>query len=503
MIIARAAALLLLSSAALAQDRPPEEEVFGNPAEERAQPEPPPAAAPPTPAKPREPEPPAAQGERGEPPALEPEAGAEGRLLESLTRTEDPLRIGGLLYLRSNLFSREHTPPSRWRFTAPSLTDVYLDARPTDRVRGFVLGRMFFDPTLPSTSSSSNPEVLLDQLWLSYDLGRTAFVTLGRQHVKWGVGRFWNPTDYLHAVRRDPLAVFDERTGTFMARVQLPWEKLGWNLSAVAVFEKLGMQATSTFVSSVEKPTSTAAATSPGPPSDTVGAIGGGARAEIVLGSWELGLDAVAQRGIRPRYGIDLSGGLWELDLRGELSLRTSSDVPLYRGSLTSFATYEPAGVRPAAVLGIDWTHKYSDQDTFTVSFEYFYNSNGYARGDRGLYPVLLANNAFPFYYLGKHYAAVALLLPKPGSWDLHSFTLSGIANLSDRSGIIRLDWNMTFLTYLVLEAYVQGHLGTKGGEFRLAIDVPALPTSSGGTSPPVFVGAPIVDAGLAVKLKL
>jgi len=501
MIALRATALLLLASAALAQDRPTEEDIFGKPAQETPS-TPSTGGARPGNGQAGEPEPSAAEAEREGPRALEPDLAAERRLLESLVRTEDPLKIGGLLYLRSNLYSREQTPPSHWTFTAPSLTDAYLDARPTDRVRGFVLGRMFFDPTLPSTSSSSNPKVLLDQLWLSYDLHRRAFVTLGRQHVKWGVGRFWNPTDYLHAVRRDPLAVFDERTGTFMARVQLPWERLGWNLSAVAVFEKLGMQATSTFVSSVEQPTSTTATTSPGPSSDTVGAIGAGARAEIVLGSWELGLDAVAQRGIRPRYGIDLSGGLWELDLRGELSLRTSSDVPLYRGSLTSFTTYEPAGIRPAAVLGIDWAHKYSDEDAFTMSFEYFYNSNGYAASDRGLYPVLLAKNAFPFYYLGTHYAAVALLLPKPGSWDLHSFTFSALANLSDRSGIVRFDWNMTFLTYVVLEAYVQGHLGIKGGEFRLSIDVPALPTS-GGTTSPVFLGAPVVDFGLALKLGL
>jgi hypothetical protein len=479
--------LLALASGALAQERPPEEDLFGRPEEKPSNP----------------------------PPASEAKAGDEG-VGQKLGATENPLAIGGVLYLRSNVSSREHTPPSQWTFTVPTLTDLYLDVRPTDRVRGFVLGRMLFDPTqgaavsplpgvaLPSaaTATLSNPRVLLDQLWLSFDVEHDAFVTAGRQHVKWGVGRFWNPTDYLHAVRRDPLAVFDQRTGTTMVRVNVPWERRGWNFSWVGIFEPLVTQPISPFLS-------TEGGTSAGLPATTsqqgtasqLGTIGGGARAEIVLGSWELGLDGVAQRGIRPRFGIDLSGGLWELDVRGELALRTSSDVPLYRGTLTTAAPYEPAGIRPAAVLAADWSHKYSDEDSFTVGVEYFYNSNGYGYDDRGIYPLLIVANAFTPFYLGRHYAGAFLLLPRPGSWNLHTFTLSVLANLSDRSAVARLDWNMTLLTYLTLEAYAQGHAGTNGGEFRLGIDVPANVGGSG--NPAVFVGAPAADVGLALRVSL
>ena len=502
------AAIFLLASAAAAQDRPSDEDIFGKPAQEErpAPPAPPPGAAQPAPGERSKPAPPAAEAERGGPRALEPEPGVEGRLFGSLSKTEDPLKIGGVLYLRSNLLAREHTPPSQWTLDAPTLTDVYLDVRPTDRVRGFVLGRMFFDPTLtssatglvPGATQPPNPQVLLDQLWLRFDVERTAFVTLGRQHVKWGVGRFWNPTDYLHAVKRNPLAVFDERTGTTMARVHVPWEARGWNFSAVAVFEPLVTQASTAVLASQVGQGATEAAAQPATASNQLGAIGGGARAEIVLGTWELGLDAVAQRGIRPRYGIDLSGGIWELDVRGELAVRTSSDVPLYRGTLASFATYEPSGIRPMAVVAADWSHKYSDEDTFTVGAEYFYNSNGYRYDERGLYPVLLANNAFTPFYLGRHYAGAYLLLPKPGSWNLHSFTLSVLGNLSDRSAVARLDWSVTLLTYLVAEAYLQGHFGTNGGEFRLGLDVP--PTT---VTPAVFLGAPIADVGVALRLSL
>jgi hypothetical protein len=503
---ALAMTLLALTSSTLAQapGRPSEEDLFGEPA----------------PAAPREDETlapakrPDAPGEPGQPPAAReppPESREEDRLLGSLFRTEDPLRIGGLLYLRADVSARKDTPPSRWDLSAPSVTDLYLDARPLERVRGFVLGRMFFDPTLTNatnllgtTANESDPRVLLDQLWLAFDIGRTAFVTLGRQHVKWGVGRFWNPTDYLHAVRRDPLATFDQRPGTYMARVQLPWERMGWNLTLAAVFEPLVTQATSAYVTSVPTTTAEGAATTTpqGQASNQLGGVGGGARAEIALGTWQLGADAVVQRGIRPRFGFDLTGGLWVIDFRGELSLRTSSDVALYRGTAASFQTYEPEGIRPSAVGGAEWTHKYSDDDTFTFGVEYFYNSNGYFRGDRGLYPVLLVNNAFTPFYLGRHYAAAYLSLPKPGSWDRHTFTLTGIANLSDRSELVRLDWSVTFLTYLTMELYLQGHLGTDGGEFRLSLDVPSQ-NINGTVIPAIVVAAPLVDAGITLRISL
>jgi hypothetical protein len=482
------ATLTVLLALTLAQDRPTEEDLFGAP----------PAEAKPPEAQPQEPvRPTPADGD------------AEARLREASGESEDPLKLGGVLYLRTNVFSRDGAPPAAWAFTAPSLTDVYLDVRPNDRVRGFALGRMLFDPTqtasstsvLPGAVRAANPRGVLDQLWVRFDVERAAFLTVGRQHVKWGVGRFWNPTDYLHAVRRDPLAVFDERTGTTMLRVHVPWERRGWNFYGVAIAEPLVTQGTSPLVPSSQAPQAAA--------SNELGAIGGGARAELVLGGWELGLDGVAQRGIRPRLGADLSGAVGEIDVRGELGLRTSSDVPLFARVagvpdsaplVLRYAEREPSGIRPSAVAAAEWSHKYSDEDAFTVGVEYFYNANGY--DDARVYPLLLAANAFTPFYLGRHYAGAYLVLPRPGSWNLHTFTLSAIANLSDRSAVARLDWSVTLLTYLTLETYLQSHLGANGGELRLGIDLPAqaLP---GLAIPAVFVGAPLVDVGLALRLAL
>ncbi|HLM42999.1 MAG TPA: hypothetical protein VK458_03975, partial [Myxococcaceae bacterium] len=231
--------------------------------------------------------------------------------------TEDPLKIGGRFYLRALTQGNEGVSFGNTTFSSPMLVDGYLDARPSDRLRGFVLGRLTFDPTRragsgnflsadPMTNAVAEPRVLLDQAWLRFDLNRTLFFTAGKQHVKWGTSRFWNPTDFLSPQRRDPLALFDARTGATMLKVHVPWEARGWNFYAIGLLDNAG-------------------------PAGTLGQVGGAARAEVVLGPAELGLDAVLQRGRKPRFGLDFSPALGPIDIYGELALRRGSDTPLYR----------------------------------------------------------------------------------------------------------------------------------------------------------------------------
>ena len=81
---------------------------------------------------------------------------------------------------------------------------------------------------------------LLDQAWLRFDIEHTVFVTAGKQHVKWGTARFWNPTDFLPPQRRDPLAVFDARTGASMLKLHVPWEAKGWNFYGIGLLDNAG-----------------------------------------------------------------------------------------------------------------------------------------------------------------------------------------------------------------------------------------------------------------------
>ncbi len=407
---------------------------------------------------------------------------------------ENPLAIGGQFYLRSIASMRDGQAPSRWGLSLPTLTDGYFDARPNSRVRGYLRARMSWDPTVDPNAPKNafgiapngGPTIALDQLWIRFDVVRRAYVTAGRQHVKWAAARFWNPTDYLHPAKRDPLAVFDVRTGTTMLRADFPTEH-GFNFSAVALFEGLDY-------------------------ASTVGQVAGAARAEFVLGDSEIGLDAIAVRGRSPRAGGDVSFGLWDFDLYGELGLRDASEVTLLRkaAGFPPFTAFKPSGIALQATGGLTYTVRYSERtnNTVTIGAEYFYNDKlGY--DDSSLYPWIVAASPpgspihvdglqFTPFYLGKHYAGLFVLVPQPGDWLNTSFTLSGIGNLSDGSYIARVDYSHTLLTNLTLEAFGDVHLGSKTGELRLGVDMPATPIS-----PAFFLAPPLFDAGVALRVSI
>lgn len=517
MRIAVALAALTVGTAALGQDRPTEDELFGKPPAESPQ-------APPRSAEPGSPRPEEAElfGGTGSPNAAPPPA--QAIVPRELAET---LRLGGQLYLRGQALFEEDVAPADWPLSSPNLLDLWLDARPNDRVRAFALGRVRYDPTAPATATASlaapeqgvlaygtttgglaagvrGPRAVLDQLWVNFDVGRRAFVTAGRQHVKWGVGKFWNPTDYLHPVRRDPLAVFDERLGTTMVKVHVPWEARGWNAYGVAVLEDVAGREETT---------------------NRLGRVGVGGRAEAVLGTVELGVDALAQDGRRPRFGVDASAGVWDLDLYGEVALRTSRDAPRWREVapgeplVTRFARADPRGFTPAAVVGGSWSAKYSDEDTVTVGAEYSFDDAGYDSKD--VYPFLLAgapeltgDPAAPFrqrdplafrpFYLGRHYAGAFVLLPSPGSWNDTTLTLSVLGNLSDGSYVARLDHAVLALTYLRVESFVAASFGARGGEFRLGLDVPLSAVAPGLPADQVIsVAPPVLQLGVALRVAL
>jgi hypothetical protein len=449
--------------------------------------------------------------------------GSPEPVLSQTAGPEDPLKVGGVFYLRMLSDARQGQGIRDFSFSTPMLVDTYLDARPNDRVHAELVGRITYDPTgnsyqnimmntIPtsttgssstsSSSSSPSPQFILNQLWIRFDIARTVFVAAGKQNIKWGASHFWNPTDFLQPVR-NPLEPFDVRTGTTMLKFHLPWEKLGWNFYAVALLEK--PKPLQSLIAQTQNSSSTFT-------TFTLGNLGGAVRAEFVFSTFEIGADFVARDGQRPKYGFDMSAGLDSLlhlpiDIYAEVALRHGSDTTRYRPvavqpySLIEIGeTHNPNKITPQVSCGLSWSTLYNDQDQIIVGGEYFYNSLGYS--DNKLYPWLIANGVFQPFYLGKHYAALYVSLPNPGSWDNTTFTLSGIGNLSDSSFVIRLDYSVLVLTYLKIEAYVAGYLGAPGGEFHFKINTTALHAVYEDI-PLVNLPVPIIDVGLSLRIDI
>jgi hypothetical protein len=541
--------------AAHAQDRPSEDEMFGAAPASEAAPSSADAAKPAVTAQ--SPAPAAGSGSEQTPPAAaQPPATAAARTVDrrddlvlGATETpmfteeaapEDPLTIGGQLYIRSQLTGFDHTPVKDYSLTMPTLIDAFFDARPNDRVRGFALARVSWDPLQPAaalnvTSSSTNmgtagtssvsplfgsptnsPHVLLDQMWLRFDIAHRVFVTAGRQHVRWGTGRFWTPADFLHLRKRNPLDVFDVRTGTTMVKVHVPIESKAWNFYAYGITEGENGQP------SLKTPA-------------------GALRAELVFDALELSLGVFGKPNSRAKFEADLSMGLGDFDVYGELAVVDARDTDRVRysgsqaslngaseltggindGNLTPqqqaqlnallqeaadqlYPVYRVRGYRPQAVVGLNYSRKYADNDIWTVGLEYFYNGFGYDNSDAyfGLYlphSTPLENPASSF-YLGKHYGALFITFPAPFKLDLHTFTLSTLGNFSDLSFITRLDYAYVLLTHLRLEAYAAVMYGKRGGEFRFVVPNIAGydPSTFGVRNEP-----PLVMLGIGLRLAI
>lgn len=419
---------------------------------------------------------------------------------------EDPLKIGGQASWRARVVANQRTAPSKWELELPAVLDAFFDARPSDRVRGFVLGRLTYNPVVGPTSTSAllapaaaeQFNVLLDQLWFRFDVARLVFVTAGRQHVKWGVGRIWNPTDYLHQAARDPLAQVDTRAGTTMLKLHVPWESQGWNFYGIGLFED----------------------TTAG---GALGKVGAGMRIEAVFGTAELGLDALFQMDHWPKLGADLSAGLGPIDLYAEVALRYTS------GTDRSWYTSKPDlsrvtdASRPTAALsascarstiegttlqvvgGVSHPFSVADEHVLTVGGEYFYNSLG--TGQRKDYACLMMNGQFSAFYAGRHYGAIYAGWSTPSRRTAPEFKLTNLSNLSDGSHLLRLDFAMVLLAHLRVEAHAAYHYGTEGGEFRFGLDMPETrmvdPLGYAHTVAAFRSEPPVAEVGVGIRINL
>lgn len=413
------------------------------------------------------------------------EAGLFDRAAEGLSARmsarEDFLDIGGLLYLRGSYSLVENVPGKHNALSTPSLVDLYADVRPTERVRAFVRGRVNHNFAVRDGSRDAygnvqdKTTVQLDQLWAKFDIARTVYVTGGKQPLRWGSGRFWNPTDFVNTQVRDPLAAFDVRLGVGMLKLHLPVESKNMNFYAIGTLDE----------------------------ANTPEEIGGALRGEFVLGTAELSLSAAARKDQPYILGADISAGIWDFDLRLEGAVHYRDRGKYYTGTINPFTGEMPVledrsqDWIPQLVAGLDYAFNVGDNDSVSLGVEYFWNESGY--DGASIYPWLLAQGAFRPLYLGQHYGGAYVLAMGPGSWDDTTWIGSVLGNLSDKSYLARLDFRATLLSYLSLDTYVNYHFG-KSGEFHYGLSVPPIP---GYLPKGIEINQPIADFGIGLRVAL
>lgn len=399
-------------------------------------------------------------------------------ILSRLGAEEDDLTVGGRLYLRGDVGLTEGAGFEDATLASPNLLDLFVDARPNDRVRVYAQGRLAHDWTVTDGETDTfgqakvASKVTLDQLWVKGDVAHRVYLTAGRQRIKWGSGRFWNPTDFVNEQVRDPLAVYDERTGVSLVKVHVPVGAA--NFYALANLEEAGG------------------------PAD----VGGALRAEIVAGPAELALSAATRDGQPLRLGADLSAGLGPVDVHVEGAVRHGDTGPYWQGDL-DFETFTLPTQRdrsedwiPQVVAGAELGVRYNDEDSVYVGVEGFWNDAGY--DDATLYPWMFFEGGYQAFYVGRAYGAAYVYLPSPGQWDDVGFTASWIGNLSDGSNVARLDARVTVLTHLALNAYGSWHFGELG-ELRYGLEVPPIP---GMLDDGLTIDPPMLEVGVGANVE-
>jgi hypothetical protein len=243
---------------------------------------------------------------------------------------------------------------------------------------------------------------------------------------------------------------------------------------------------------------------------DIVNDTGLAARAEFVAGPAELALSSLVKKDAPLRFGADASAGVWLFDLRAEATIQRGLDKPKFKGEFDPAKGKTPTEIDNTdddwfarAVVGGDFTLKYTDEDSLIIGGEYFYNQAGYQ--DASLYPFLALNGDFTPFYLGQHYFGVYILAAGPFDFDDTSITVSTLGNLSDQTYLSRIDVAQQFLTNLTVNAFADVHYAggdDHNGEFKLGVDidpVPLIPALRDG----LHIEPTVVDVGVALRLAL
>ena len=398
---------------------------------------------------------------------------------------KDRLSIGGSVQAEYtdavNEGSNDYGSENEDKFTNPYTLYLYFDGRLRHDIRGFATMKTVYDPSYNDANDDSGddsatteqtrvkPDHIVstfDELKLMFNVKKRVYLTLGKQKIKWGAAKFWNPTDLINSSKRDFLKSEDERAGVPLAKIHIPISDA--NFYAIGLFDH----------------------------ADKTSQIGYAGRFEIPLKSSEFSLSALGHKNKKTLYAADFSAGIGDFDVYGETVFSKGSNTVKYRAlsswpvtsvpstsaTTASFEPCIPNSNYPYLVpceayteddktitkytAGISYEHSYLDKDTFTIFLEYFHNDEGYE--DEKDYLIVLQNNAYQPFYLGTRYGMVSFYIPSPGDLNDWTFTVFNICNLDDGTYLSRLHTSVIAMQDLTVTGAIGHYYGNPDGELRL-----------------------------------
>jgi hypothetical protein len=348
---------------------------------------------------------------------------------EKTDADEDRLKIGGSLFV--DVYDSVLGPRDYLRNL--NTLSVYLDARLRNDIRAYAK----FRGVVEGVSSAGQVAVPastsdVEELKLFFNASKDVFFTFGKQKIKWGSGKFWNPTDVVNAAPRDLLYSDDRRSGVSILKTHVPLGSA--NLYYVNSFEG----------------------------ADRLSEVGNSLRLEVPVSTAEFAVTASKLQGQKAVLGMDVSAALGDFDVYSELAYSSRSNSTLFGPT----GAYVPEGANFDWVAGASYELPYADNDSLSFAVEYFRNDDGYQT--KSDYVWALAAGAYTPYQLARDYALFSIYAPTPGSWNHTTISLLNLVNLSDSSGLSKLGVAFELMQDLQFEPSVSWHFGDSDGELRL-----------------------------------
>jgi len=336
----------------------------------------------------------------------------------------DRLKIGGDIWAEWQILTLNYPALTQKDITTTPMTlNMYMDSQLRNDIRGFFRGRFVHDASIDETVVSpltgrtqKRDTSTLEEMKISFNTAKRVFWTLGKQKIKWGASRFWNPTDFLNRERRNLLRPEDLRSGLSLVKAHVPIKN-----------------ANAYFILSAEN-------------ANQSSKTGSAARLELPFSLGEVTASVFNPKSSPTMVGGDLSLGVWDFDVYFE-GAQTDDDK------------------NKSATGGLTYTFKYSDDDTATLGLETFWQENG--TGDISLYQAQVTAGQWIPFYVGKNYSMFSTALMNPGTWNNSNFLFFVIRNDIDKSNYAKLSWSYTGLTDMVWTAAAGIYSGDKGTEMK------------------------------------
>lgn len=305
----------------------------------------------------------------------------------------------------------------------------------------------------------------LRELFMDFNFNRSIYFRIGKQVLQWGRCFFWNPTDLINVERNSFVEKVGSREGVYGARLHMPFG------TTANLYSFINIQSV-----------------------NRIDSISGSVKFEYLLGRSEMALSVWGKRGKPVVLGYDISSRIWDLDVRGEISITAGGDFQLSLRQQDSSLFVEPlrGGVTPRLSLSVGRSFGFMGfPNALMINLEGYYNGGGYKGNifrDTSRYvvnagrfkslpyderpratktEVLIEGNLYEPNYHSRYYAALFVNINR---FFLSGLTcnLAGIVNIEQASSMVTGTFSYTMLNNVTLSTTLIGYIGEKDTEYTL-----------------------------------